>query len=155
MKWKGSSCINWSDFRGKINEKSPFDAQVYTGIQYSLSYSIVDGKTNVDFEVYSFFSPEKSWSKKEKQSVHLLQHEQLHFDISELYARKIREALLSFQFQGNPEEDFEQIFQKYNAERKLLQQEYDQATNHSKDHSAQKKWNVMIAKELVNYADFD
>lgn len=155
MKWKEKSSINWSDFQGTPNHNSPFDAQVYSGMQYSLSYSINSGQANVDFEVHSFFSPEKSWSKEAKQSEQLLRHEQLHFDISELYARKLRKALVEHEFGLNPEKEFEVIFNMMNDERKALQLEYDLETLHSKDKTAQETWNILVARELVNYADFD
>ena len=46
-----------------------------------------------DAKVYAHFYPDKSWVIKEQSSEHILNHEQLHFDITELHARKFRKQL--------------------------------------------------------------
>src|SRR5699024_5538989 len=40
--------------------------------------------------IIGYMIPSESWVKENKKSDYLLKHEQLYFDICELYARKIR-----------------------------------------------------------------
>ncbi len=154
LKWEDQRNIQWSDFKAKPNVNSPYDAQVYSGMQYSLSYRFEGPKSELSFDVYSFFNPEMSWSKVEKRSDYLLKHEQLHFDISELYARKLRQALTEYKPSKDPRKDVEKMFDKFNNERKQLQSKYDRETDHSKNKAEQEKWDTFIISELNNYKAF-
>lgn len=150
VKWQERPEVAWSDFHGAPDFNSPFDAQVYSGMQYSLSYSISNGQAQFTYDVHSFFNPAKSWSKKERRSAYLLKHEQIHFDISELYARKLRIALDNFDYAAakNPKHEIEKIFNQLNKERKGLQLKYDHETDHSKNKVKQTEWENYIRVQL-------
>lgn len=150
VKWQERPQVVWSDFQGKPDLNSPFDAQVYSGMQYAMSYHEHDGIMKLDIDVHAFFNPTMSWSKKEKRSDYLLRHEQLHFDISELYARKLKKELEQFEFESskNPSKEIEHIFERLNKERKEMQKKYDQETDHSKNSASQLKWDKKISEAL-------
>jgi hypothetical protein len=48
----------------------------------------------LDIDVAAFFSPSGSWVKPEGKTPELLRHEQGHFDMAELYALRLRKAIL-------------------------------------------------------------
>lgn len=148
--------LTWADFKAKPVLSSPFKANVNSGFSYSWSVKAVNGKPEFVYEVKSYFYPEQSWVKDKKASKKLLAHEQLHFDISELYARKMRKALESFQ----PSASVAQIKSSLNKlhtsvekERIKTQERYDKETNHGTIPSAQEKWQKFVKSELEKLSD--
>ncbi|MGB5507543.1 DUF922 domain-containing protein, partial [Robiginitalea sp.] len=91
---------------------------------------------------------EKSWYHPELSNAGVLMHEQLHFDITELYARKMRKILSERTFSGNVRGDVRQIFSKINRELKAFQDRYDLETDFSRNREAQQQWNKRIAEKL-------
>lgn len=146
--------VHWADFQGSPDMASQYDAQVYSGIHYSFSYQHQGSNTALKYEVHSFINPALSWSKREKQSAELLAHEQLHYDISELYARKMRKALASYKLSKHAKADIEKLFNRINTERKRMQAKYDAETEHSKNRPAQKSWELFVASELWNLNNY-
>ena len=64
------------------------------GAVSSISIYILDtqiGDYNIKYEVKSCFYPSESWVKKGQEA--LLGHEKIHFDIAELFARKMRKSI--------------------------------------------------------------
>ncbi|MDP6909549.1 MAG: hypothetical protein QF371_08585, partial [Flavobacteriales bacterium] len=88
IEWQEERVLKWSDFKGKPNKLSKNEALTDSGIAISLTCDDEHSEVKVE----SFFNPYKSWSKNHT-SDYLLEHEQLHFDITELFARKLRKQL--------------------------------------------------------------
>src|SRR5687768_6828529 len=82
--WNEFYRLQWHDFQGEPQENSIGDAG--TVVQIKAKPYLV--KKQVRYDVYALFNRKKSWARDYSES--LLAHEQLHFDIAELYARKIR-----------------------------------------------------------------
>src|SRR5690606_32551892 len=74
-----------SDFRGIPDVDSPSDAGASVKIT---AKPFVSGK-RIEYDVRAIFDRQRSWARG--MSTSLLEHEQLHFVIAELYARKMRE----------------------------------------------------------------
>ena len=55
-------------------------------------------EVQLDFEVNAFFYPNESWYKPDVCNNLILSHEQLHFDITELHARKFRQMVSNTRF---------------------------------------------------------
>jgi hypothetical protein len=147
--WNERTGIDWTDFRGIPDNRSPYDAQANSGLKYSYSYSVGNNnKINVQFDVNSFFNSQLSWSKSQKQTHILLDHEQLHFDISEVHARKLKKTLSAFHFSKNVKKEAEKIFSKINGDRLQMQNNYDLESDHSKNDKQQAKWAAFIQEEL-------
>jgi predicted secreted Zn-dependent protease len=79
-----------------------------------------------------------------------LSHEQLHFDISELYARRMREMLGRQTFGPNVRAEVRRIFKQLNQELSEFQDRYDRETDFSRDREAQAHWNAAIARRLAD-----
>jgi hypothetical protein len=143
--------LKWENFEAEADLVKPYDANTNSGISYSWSLKVKGDSSDFQFEVESWFYPEQSWVKKNKKSEYLLAHEQLHFDISELVARKLRRALEDVEVVGEPElkEALEQLYQKNADVWTALQKEYDVETRHGQDSYAQKKWKEKITAELI------
>jgi hypothetical protein len=138
--WSTSRKLTWDDFKGKPDKSMSAAALTYTDIH--VGASIVDGKTQV--LVDNFFDTKLSWSKN-KTSVALLAHEQLHFDITELYTRKIRKRLNEIVSEetiknGSLSKESSKLLKQW----KEFQLEYDTETNHGTIPDKQKEWEQKV-----------
>lgn len=141
--------LTWENFEAIPPSESPEHAAVSsTGTTFSWSYSTSQGTTELRFSVHAYFYPKKSWVDSLRKNSALLKHEQLHFDISELYARKLWKALKAYTAMRNIRADLREIHQEIEAERRFLQKQYDQETQHGLDKTAQSKWEKNIQEAL-------
>lgn len=134
--WNSNKAISWSDFR-EINP------QECNKVYSALSFCGIILKTNNEL-IIPYFDTEKSWvilsMKKSKQ---LLRHERMHFDIVELFARRIR-----YEFDISVEKDLESIYDKNMILLDNYQDRYDFETKHGIVESEQSCWNEYISDEL-------
>src|SRR5690349_706212 len=87
ISWSGDRLLTWEDF--KCEPKTGTDAVASTSTSLGIAYQLVDGK--LTYDVTCNFSKVKSWGSMKTD--YILAHEQGHFDITEIYARKLHEAL--------------------------------------------------------------
>lgn len=151
IKWREDRKLNWGDFQRQPDAQSPFAAMSVTGLHIKYSSALNKKGVVLDFSVESFFEPKESWSKPEKRSQHILTHEQIHFDITELHARKLRKQLQNGQFSRKVKNEVEQIYLRIEGQRKAMQQKFDAETKHSLNVEKQQVWERFIAKELAKY----
>ncbi|WP_253279788.1 DUF922 domain-containing protein [Nonlabens sp. MIC269] len=141
--------LTWEDFKGVPPQNARHFASVNTGIAYSYEVKILKGDFHLSYEVESQFYPQLSWKKNiQESSRDLLAHEQLHWDISEIYARKLRTALSKYRPRKSYKTDLNEIFQKIESERRKLQKQYDRETNHGINKEEQARWYIKIKEQL-------
>ncbi|MFN3667075.1 MAG: hypothetical protein ACK4S0_12990 [Sediminibacterium sp.] len=102
--------------------------KIATNIYYRFSDSVVvRGDTaTILTKVYSVMLPPKSYIKSSAIRKGLLEHEQIHFDINELCARKFRKEISERLFPFSEVKFFiYEIHQKYISEMAELNQQYD------------------------------
>lgn len=146
--WHENNQLSWDDFLASEKEKYTYDAESWTGFNYSYSGEYDETSIRLTVSVVTTFNRDKSWVKKEKKSDKLLRHEQLHFDITELVSRQIRKEIMEYRFSENFRKEINQIHNKYEKIRAELQNEYDRDTDHSNIEDKQAKWEKDIAKKL-------
>ena len=147
--WSPDFRLKWSDFRGKPQENSRIAAVTASGISYRFSSIERDGYYEVEYEVNTFFYPEKSWYQPHMCDDLILSHEQLHFDIAEIFARKMRKAIDSTRFTKNVKAEINAIYRRTLNELEEFQDRYDTETNYSINRAAQLRWNREI-KVVLN-----
>ena len=141
--------LSWSDFKGLPPQNTSHAASVNSGISYLLTTTKSDGDLLIDVAVTTSFYPQLSWKKNSNENnPSLLKHEQVHWDISELYARKLRAAYKKYIPQKNPKKEVDYIFRKFEKERQQTQKAYDLESNHGLLKDAQEKWSAQIREEL-------
>ncbi len=143
--WNKQRKLTWDDFRGVADSLSSYKAMTY--VQIGLVSEEKKGYIIVDVPTYFFKN--LSW-KKEKTSI-LLTHEQLHFDIAELIARKIRKEFLNYKpiNYKNTYIDLQEIYRvNYRVKLDSLNKSYDSETKHGVIKDKQKEWELKIAREL-------
>lgn len=89
IKWNENTKLQWKDFKGiPIKEKGLKVAE--TSVEIIMENGrLENGIPNYDVNCY--FLKTESWTIVEDKLT--LEHEQLHFDINEIYTRKIRKVL--------------------------------------------------------------
>ncbi|MFD0798000.1 DUF922 domain-containing protein [Maribacter chungangensis] len=149
VSWKAEERLSWDDFRGDVPQNARAAAITASGITYSFSTSGTKDNIQVDFKIDTFFYPAKSWYQPALCDSVILSHEQLHFDISELFARKFKKRLENEKFTyGTVKARVKLIYREINEELANFQQLYDKETNFSRDGAKQEEWIVKIANAL-------
>ena len=149
MEWQEFDLLDWEDFKGYRPEQYDGDAGSLVKIK-AVPYIV---RKKIKYDVYALFDKTKSWALE--RSPQLLKHEQLHFDIAELYARKIRKKIL--QLSSKKKNDLK----TYNHEiRKLLNESnefdrlYDMETLHGSLTRKQKEWEHKVKQSLASLKGF-
>tara|TARA_R110002049_G_scaffold40547_3_gene123301 strand:- start:1479 stop:2009 length:531 start_codon:yes stop_codon:yes gene_type:complete len=150
LPWSFGKKLSWADFKGRPSAISNAAAITASGITYSFSAQGTADKMELDFEVSSYFYPKKSWYKPQLANPTVLGHEQLHFDITEVYARKLRQELAKTKFSKNAKAEVKEIYRNILKELNDFQSKYDSETNFSRDTVQQLIWNKKIKKALNN-----
>lgn len=143
IEWNPFYQLQWDDFRGEPAPGARGDAGAVVKIQ-AQPYRIKD---EVFYDVKALFNRDKSWVRDGSDI--LLKHERLHFDLAELYARKIRQRIEQLKH------DHVKDISVFNAAiRELLDESnevdirYDVETLHGAMSRQQKKWNLSVCDEL-------
>ena len=148
--WSPDNRLSWDDFKATPSETGSVAATTASGISYYFSSTETNGKMDVDFTVRTYFYPLKSWYIPEICNDVILSHEQLHFDISEMFARKMRRRLAETRFTTNIKAEVREIYSQINKELAEFQKRYDQETDFSRNIAQQQAWNAAI-KEALGY----
>lgn len=146
--WSSEHRLSWPDFKGTPPVGDRAAAVTASGITYQFSTLESRNGVEIDFEVIAFYYPNKSWYRPEAASPLILSHEQLHFDISEMYARKMRHILRTTRFTKNVKAEIRTIYKQIIKELSAFQDRYDEETNFSRNREQQLLWNQKIAKAL-------
>lgn len=153
--WQDTKKLTWADFKGTPENDENFVASTNSGISFGFSSKTKAGVKTVDFVVTSYFYPERSWFMEGAVNDYILKHEQTHFDISELFARKLRQKLASLPAEDPQlKEKMKAIYTQNEQERVNFQKLYDWETNHSRVPEEEALWQQKVAAELKAYDDW-
>ena len=103
IQWENNQKLTWKDFKGKPNKRSPYKAMTFASVSSNL---ISFSKNELKIEILCHFIKNKSLKTIETDE--LLRHEQLHFDIAELAARKMRERVSKLNLKNLSSKNIEQ-----------------------------------------------
>ena len=155
ISWSDSKKLTWSDFKGAVDEHTDAVAVTASGITFSFSVSQSNGQF-VDFkaEAQAHFYPEKSWYLEAKGDDHILAHEQLHFDITELHVRQLRYNISRIIVSQNIKQDLRHVHEQANKNLAVMQNDYDTQSDNSINKEQQALWSTFVKTELDKYKDF-
>ncbi len=149
--WSENQKLTWQDFKGEPVPSASFVASTNSGLSFQYSYTTKGDDVSVKYSVSSFFDPNSSWYKPSKVNDHILNHEQAHFDISELHARKLRKNLDGKQFSKKAKSEVEAIYNQVEQQRRAMQTKFDAETDHSRNEEKELQWQKFIVKKLAEY----
>jgi hypothetical protein len=142
--WCRDYRLKWSDFQGIPEKGTGWEAISYTSVK--IVEEEEKGVTN--YLVNSYFLKRRSWTR-DTTDASLLEHERLHFDMAELFARKIRAAIESLKKRGGSKtESYDTVIASILRERRVWGELYDEETDHGLETSKQTEWFIKIQKEL-------
>ncbi len=148
--WSKEFRLTWADFRGKVPPAAVPAATTASGISYTYTANLIHHEVHLDFEVNAYFYPKESWYKPDQCDEITLSHEQLHFDISELFARQMRNRLRDTSFSDNVKAEIRKIYKETLEELQKFQELYDWETDFSRNRAKQLEWNQKIDSLLNN-----
>lgn len=146
--WSAERRLTLADFQARAPLGDPLAASTSSNIKADAACrDYVFSST-----VAATFDPGTSWLRNPKAASEiLLRHEQLHFDITEAYARIMRQKLRLFAARAN----CEKLQPGFNNTTKLVyaawdneQNRYDQETNHGLNAVRQAAWEKQTAAKL-------
>ncbi|MBD0331667.1 MAG: DUF922 domain-containing protein [Chitinophagaceae bacterium] len=150
--WAPDRKLTWEDFQ--CEPKHNTDAVASTSTSLGIAYQIKN--SNLVYQINCSFSKAKSWGLV--KTPYILTHEQGHFDITELFARKLHKALKEYILnRATFQKDINRIYEQIIEEKEAFQAAYDGETDHSRSRQAQLEWLEKIDELLAQtepYADY-
>jgi hypothetical protein len=152
IKWTEGKKLQWKDYLCEPDNNS--DAAASTSTRIGFEYHIRDN--NFTYTLSCNFSKTKSWGRH--KNAYILSHEQGHFDIAEIFTRKLRKALSEYKFKSSSyKDDLKNIYTDAMKDKEKFQQQYDSETDYSRNDEKQAAWLKKIADslgELKEFADY-
>ena len=155
--WEESQKLEWKDFAGVVDTDVYGTAETVYKIEIVPIEVYVDENDNIQnieqLSVVAHFYKNISWTVSRNGA--LLAHEQLHFDIAELYARKIRKRFSELKSKNEFRfSQFQHEYSKLMNDCKNFQKKYDKETKHGSDIEINKQWINTIENSLKELEDY-
>ena len=149
IEWSPVKRLTWEDYLARPSSSS--DAAAITSTALGVEYHLKNN--TLSYTITCRFSKTHSWGRHKTE--YILQHEQGHFDIAEIYARKLNKALkhYSFNVKTSPKE-VPAMYQQIMKEEGQLQNQYDSETDFSRDKPQQAIWLEKIQRELDKLKEY-
>jgi hypothetical protein len=151
--WSASRRLTWDDFRGVPPASDPERA---AETAYSLFHALdCRGKT-FEFRVVAAVLPRQSWVRpailsNSAQNSRTLRHEQTHFDLSEVYARRMRRYFAELRDPcAKTEPELEAQSDKLIRDESTAQRRYDDETSHGRLAPRQASWDADVARQIAS-----
>lgn len=148
--WHKDRKLVWDDFRGGVPKHASDITAATISCEIGFETSTISSEhDDLQIHVYNKFSKSDSWSRREDQNDEVLRHEQGHFDLCELYTRKLRERLSNSSFNvHNMKTVLQNIYQEVLTEYRNTQDRYEAETHHGVDLRQQHKWLQFLDEQL-------
>lgn len=172
IEWSSQRRLVWEDFRGPVPAGATDErvAATAASLSWSNEYSIAWSRDTCSFSIAridsaALFHPETSWVRPGHRTPDVLEHEQGHFDIAQIFHHQFeletaRLVGASRECRGRNQRAasrfaerevgeligtiYDEVWRQYRAE----QEAYDHETRHGIDAAAQAAWTREIAARL-------
>jgi len=161
--WSADNRLTWDLFRSApppdahlLSETAAIDMEIEWRARYVLRSS--GGPTGwigtvKEVTVTNTMDPDRSWVLLNRADDRLLAHEQAHFDLNEVYRRKLEASLAGITVRGGTldsarsalEEEIDRVADGILAQLSAMQERYDEETEHGTDPDEQAAWEGAIA----------
>ncbi|PSK93132.1 DUF922 domain-containing protein [Taibaiella chishuiensis] len=146
LHWNKCRKLTWDDFKCMPDSTSTGMAGTSSGFITKSTYS---SDTTISVVIIAVFYKNKSWVKNEYMDSATLKHEQGHFDITEICARRANLALKNYKFnKATMKNDINKIFYDFVDEQNRIHDLYDKETTKPINNKKQREWDAKIAKWL-------
>jgi hypothetical protein len=149
--WSAARALTWSDFQGRPPTEGPEGAKT----AYTLYSAWRCRRGAFEFRVIVGFRPRQSWVKTvvlndpvERQTA--LDHEQTHFDLGEVHARKMRQVFGALVHPcRKTDAELAALWRQLSHEEEEEQHRYDNETNHGLLAAQQAEWSQQTRRRLA------
>lgn len=154
--WRADRPLAWGDFQAAAPGGGAEGA--LTG--YSLLYAVECAGATFRYEAAAVFLPHKSWVRAvvladPGESERTLDHEQTHFNLTEVYARRLRRFLQqAYDPCGHGADAVRQGSDRIVADEADAQRRYDDETRHGLNLARQHAWHADIKGWLADLDSF-
>ena len=149
VQWDPVNKLTWADYKAKPDRSSDAAATTttYLGIEYNIN------RQGFSYKIQCRFSKNRSWGLH--KTAYILSHEQGHFDIAEIFARKLHKSMSEYKFDKKTyQQDLKRLYENLMKEKEDMQNQYDQETNHSINKTRQAEWLNKIEGLLLEYSAY-
>jgi hypothetical protein len=156
LAWSATRRLTWNDFQGIAPTRGEESALT--------SYSLFHGATctgkTFEFRVVAAFLPRQSWVRpavlaSPVENSRTLRHEQTHFDLSEVHARRMRRYFSElFEPCMKTAEELDALAQRFVREESAAQRRYDEETNHGRVTKKQSEWDTEVGRLLASLGKY-
>jgi hypothetical protein len=153
--WSASRPLTWDDFRARPPGHL---TGALSMLSHNYSFGCRDGRLHA--EIVAEFLPDQSYVAYRILASGLasragLEHEQIHFDLAEVYARRVRKFFHELSDPcPRPDEALEALADKILREGRARQRRYDTETQSGENGLRQATWAKTVERELVELAAF-
>ncbi|WP_299128974.1 hypothetical protein [uncultured Winogradskyella sp.] len=150
IEWSEDRKLTWDDFKGQPDTVNYPNTLAITNSGFGYESGVSMLKSGKVF-VRSVFNNFDSWVVPEGRNDYVLRHEQIHFDITEIYSRKLRKELADAKITSNNSAKAQLIFDRVFNEMRKRQDRYDQETQRGDKKETQEHWEAIVTLELAKY----
>ena len=148
--WTADRKLTWADFKGVPDTKAFPNTLAVTNSGFGFETGFNVFKEGGLF-VEATFNNYGSWVIPKGRNDYVLRHEQIHFDLTEIYSRKLRKTFADAKIKPQEGARAKQIFDAIFAELNKRQKKYDSETKHGEKERTQKYWESVVEIELAKY----
>lgn len=156
IEWKKDKKLVWSNFKSKINNQHGKDIVAYTHCGWV--YSVIKSsspKGAAKVTINTILNEDKSWKDDKRINDYILNHEQKHFDIAEIFARKIRKEIVEkIKTTSDYDRYFQSMYNRIVNDYKSFQALYDSVTEHGMNKEKQAEYDILISNELEQLKNY-
>jgi hypothetical protein len=149
IEWSPIKKLTWNDYLASPSSTSDAAAITSTalGMEYHLRNKVLT------YTITCRFSKNNSWGRYKTE--YILRHEQGHFDITELFARKLAKEIKEYKFDPRKyQQELNRVYKKVMEEKEDYQEKYDKETDFSRNKEKQIEWLKKIKGELDELDEF-
>lgn len=156
ISWSLNRPLTWEDFRAT----PPAEGEEQAKTVYLLSYESRCRGLDFTVDVTAIMLPLQSWVKPFVRatvsgSARVLRHEQTHFNLTEVHARRMRRYFKElYNPCGLPDERLREAVDRFVREESDAQGRYDKETQYGRNDVTQGRWDQEVADMLSSLAAF-
>ncbi|MFI1743435.1 DUF922 domain-containing protein [Thalassobellus sediminis] len=151
IEWSANRKLTWDDFKGEPDIISFPNALAVTNSGFGYEPGSLNLFKKGKLFVRNVFYNNGSWVLPKGRTDYVLRHEQIHFDITEIYTRKLRKALIDANITATDSNRALAIFESIKNEWQKRQEDYDYKTKHGLKKETQEEWEAIVILELARY----
>lgn len=140
--WSPCYQLKIEDFNGTPDTTKSDLANSYIQIDYT--YSVVNNQVN--FKINCYFLKNLSWTKYNMAAI--MEHEQCHFDIAELFALKLEQRFKAYKTTNRVQQDLAAIYNMTIRELYAMGDLLDAKIKGAKNDAPQKEFMAPIKKQI-------